>query len=325
MDKNRIQFSQEYKNAKGINKNKAYYLIRSKIIEAYRLIKYNLLNKKDYEDLSKSKFPTNVQIEPSAQCNASCITCPQKSIKRKGSLPIGLIKKILDECAKHEVKEIYPINYNEFFLYPHAIEMLRYIKEKLPRTKVVLFTNASVLTNEISDIVISEKLIYHLNFSLDAFKKETYELMRGLSYQNVMRNIMYFIKKNSEAGGVVKTGVTFTITDKNEKEIKQFRNFWKRYTNNIHFSVDDGRKNKNPYISRKTDIPCHALLSTPVILCNGDVVSCCMDPHGTLVYGNILHQSLEEIWNCPKYKNMRKLHLLRKRQEIPLCRDCPML
>jgi len=187
----RIKFSKEYKNTRKLNIKKGYYILRSVLVENLRKIKYYFIHKKKYEILNDSLFPTNVQFESSTVCNASCITCPHKSIIRKEALSFETIKKIIDECAEHNVNEIYPINYNEFFLYPHAIEVLRYIKNKSPKTKVVLFTNASVLNENKSNIIIKERLIHQLNFSMDAFKKETYERVRGLNYDNVMK--MYYI------------------------------------------------------------------------------------------------------------------------------------
>jgi len=321
----RIKFSKEYKNSKKLNIKKIYYILRSKLVENIRKIRYHILYKKKFKKLNDSTFPTNIQFEPSTVCNASCITCPHQSIIRKKILSLETIKKIIDECAEHEVKEIHPINYNEFFLYPHAIEVLRYIKKKLPKTKVILFTNASVLNEKTSDIIIEERLLHQLNFSMDAFKKETYERVRGLNYDRVMKNTLYFMCKNSKIDNPIITEVTFTITDENDNETKDFKRFWKQYTKNIYFSVDDGRKSNNPYIIRKTNLPCLALFNTPVILSNGDVVSCCMDPHGTLVYGNIYKNTIQEIWNSTKYKSVRNAHLCGKRYTIGICKNCPMV
>jgi len=321
---NRIEFSKEYKNSRKLNIKKGYYTLRSKLVEYIRKLKYSILHKKKFEKLNNNTFPTNIQFEPSTVCNASCITCPHKSIIRKEALSYETIKKIIDECSKYGIDEIYPINYNEFFLYPDAMKVLRYMKKKLPTTKVVLFTNASTLNEETSNMIIKEKLVHQLNFSMDAFKKETYERVRGLNYEKVMKNVLYFMKENAIQKDPIITEVTFTITDENENEIKEFKKFWKQHTDNIYFSVDDGRKSNNPYIIRKTNLPCSSLFNTPVILSNGDVVSCCMDPHGKLVYGNIYKSSIYEIWNSQKYKSVRNAHLCGKRHTIDMCKNCPM-
>jgi radical SAM protein with 4Fe4S-binding SPASM domain len=54
---------------------------------------------------------------------------------------------------------------------------------------------------------------------------------------------------------------------------------------------------------------------------NGNVVPCCRDPRGEEVMGNIFEQELEEIWNGPKFRQLRER--IRKDQgAVGICRLC---
>lgn len=60
------------------------------------------------------------------------------------------------------------------------------------------------------------------------------------------------------------------------------------------------------------------------VLQNGDVVPCCRDAFGQIVYGNLMTHSLEEIEeNSPVLRKLRKLMLSHKWDELPEpCRSC---
>jgi len=63
-----------------------------------------------------------------------------------------------------------------------------------------------------------------------------------------------------------------------------------------------------------------------IIRYNGDVVPCGMPfRHYDLkdyLLGNLYVNSIGECWNSPKINKIRELHLKRKYNKIPFCRDC---
>jgi len=55
---------------------------------------------------------------------------------------------------------------------------------------------------------------------------------------------------------------------------------------------------------------------------DGTVSVCCVDwSHGTLV-GDLKKESIIEIWNGPKLREFRLLHLKKQRHKIPVCANC---
>ena len=55
---------------------------------------------------------------------------------------------------------------------------------------------------------------------------------------------------------------------------------------------------------------------------NGNVTICCVDDKDEVVVGNWHSEKLYDIWNGPKYREIRDLHSSGKYHEMELCRKC---
>jgi radical SAM protein with 4Fe4S-binding SPASM domain len=270
--------------------------------------------------LKKKEFPEIISIETSILCNAHCITCPHKEIKRQLNMDFSLFKKIIDEVSKYNVKEIHPFNYGEPFIYKYFIEALKYVKEKCPKTKIFVYSNGAAMNDAQMEEVVKNKLIDKANFSLDAASPETYRVVRGLDYNHTINNILKFIELNKKYHSGIEISVSFVINEKNEKELKQFKKIWKNKAR-IHIAVDDGREGK-PFINKASKNPCSWLFNRTVILTNGDIVMCCVDAKGVHIIGNVSKKSIKEIWDSPGYEKIRDLHVKGDKNKIPICSGC---
>jgi radical SAM protein with 4Fe4S-binding SPASM domain len=56
-----------------------------------------------------------------------------------------------------------------------------------------------------------------------------------------------------------------------------------------------------------------------VVLGNGDVAACCVPG---LVMGNLNENSMEEIWDGPRYRELRAT--VNSSKPLPSCASCPM-
>ena len=69
------------------------------------------------------------------------------------------------------------------------------------------------------------------------------------------------------------------------------------------------------------DNTCPWIYYSLAIHVNGDVVPCCRDPKGEEVMGNILQQSLDDIWNGSRYREFRaRIH--RDQGAVGICKLC---
>ena len=62
----------------------------------------------------------------------------------------------------------------------------------------------------------------------------------------------------------------------------------------------------NPIRKNGAKGKCYGLLDHCGILCDGSVVPCCLDSHGTLILGNLNDQTFSEILNSPMAKKMEE-------------------
>ena len=76
---------------------------------------------------------------------------------------------------------------------------------------------------------------------------------------------------------------------------------------------------RTPY--EQSEAFCHALRNQIGVLVDGTVVPCCLDSQGAIDLGNLHHQSLDEILNSPRAKNLYDSFSRHKTSE-PLCQTC---
>lgn len=70
------------------------------------------------------------------------------------------------------------------------------------------------------------------------------------------------------------------------------------------------------------DRACLRPSTTLQIRANGDVVLCCGDMYGDVVFGNVAEQSLVSIWNSPDMRLTRRRLRRGERRDLPLCDSC---
>ncbi len=133
--------------------------------------------------------PQQIRLDTTTACNAKCDSCHRFTTDRKGTMPVELYTEIINDISRWEepLFELIPVNYGEFFLYEHWFDLLNLIKEKLPRTRVAIPTNGSLIDEETIKKLITIPNIWVINFSINGFFKETYESFMGLPAENMDR------------------------------------------------------------------------------------------------------------------------------------------
>src|SRR5215470_6215617 len=123
-------------------------------------------------------FPRRISIQTQAGCNAKCVFCPSPDVT--GKLPMGtmdwdLFRKIVDECAEHEMERVNPFGQNEPLLDRRIAERVAYIKSRCgDRVTTLIITNGARLTEKLMEDFIDAGLD-RLKVSLQGHDRETYE------------------------------------------------------------------------------------------------------------------------------------------------------
>ena len=133
--------------------------------------------------------PKQLRIDSIAKCNAKCLSCHRFLTKRKGEMPSELIIQILKDVSRWDtpLEEIVPVNYGELFLRKDWEWLLNTIAQYLPKTMIVLPTNSSFFDTETIRALCQIPTVRIINFSVNAYFKETYEAFMGLKSEVMER------------------------------------------------------------------------------------------------------------------------------------------
>jgi len=279
--------------------------------------------------LGGSSFPRTVQIQTSNKCNAACTFCPYPYTEGKKKFQImdwKLYKKLIDECLKHDVKEVLPFFLNEPLLNKDLVKYINYAKKKNPNSIIKIFTNGSLLTNKLNKELLDseiDQVIFSFNGST---KKEYEEVMKNLDFEKTKERITNFIRLRGEsdkpeiAVHMLKIGLS-------DASLNEIKNYWNNLGVTVHLLKYENRAgNVVDYditsSSKVHKIPCSRLMNQIYILFNGDVILCCADWKNEVILGNVKENTISEIWNGKKRMEYVQAHLAGRFNDLKLCDVC---
>jgi len=276
--------------------------------------------------------PFNLVIETSNFCNARCLMCPYRKMRRP--------KKIMDEKTYEKIisrikEEKLPINkvffsgLGEPLLDPNLIERIRKIKSL--GFSVRLYTNASLLTSKISRQLVKLE-VEEINISFNGVNPEQYQKIMGLNFEKTLENINTLLetrRKSCRKKPFIQ--VSLVAIEENEKDIKKHVQYWRNKVDSVTVSLahdwGGGIRINSKFEIRSSKLkrvyPCRSLWHTFVIDSRGNFVICCRDYESRYVLGNIHTHSFADIYKSPVLENFRRLHLEYSQKKFPsLCQKC---
>mgnify|MGYP004461647815 FL=1 len=272
----------------------------------------------------KKKYK-KIYIEITNKCNLNCTFCSEVK-RKKEKITLENFEEIMKKINNY-TDYIYLHVKGEPLLHPEIDKILD-IAEKY-NLKVNLTTNGTLFPNVV-DKIKDKKALHKINFSLHSEN----------NYKNYLENIFENVKKLSTDTVAIYRLWTLNnneLDKKSQEIVEKIKNFYnldeKTYKNlktknNIKISstiyVDKDNEFTWPDNIENELSPlgyCHALKTHIAILVDGTVVPCCLDSNASIPLGNIYDNTLEEIINNERYKNLQKSFQNRKPCES-LCRRC---
>lgn len=307
-------------------KKTAALLLRSSLLlknPFYNFFYEQTLNKKMKRF---GKIPFRMMIENTNICNADCVFCPHKKMKRKkGVMTMDLFKKTIDQSKNLGINYITIYGFGEPLLDKYFFERVRYAKER-EIERVTTNTNGMYLDKrKIFQIFISG--LDEIYISFDAASENVYKKIRpGLNFQTVEKNILHLIgEKRKRKAKKPEIILSYVETEDNKKETKDYLQKWKNQADRISISSVHnwtGAINSGDKLKKGRREPCRLLWTDMVISWNGDVPLCCHDYENKIILGNIEQQSIKEIWGGEKLRKIRKWHKKNSFEKILLCKNC---
>jgi len=234
-----------------------------------------------------------------------------------------LFKKIIDECAEHNIYSIRLSLRGEPFIHKDIIKMIQYAHDSGIK-EISSLTNGLALTPELFEKIMRAGLSW-LTISVDGVG-EIYEGIRPpAKFDELVGKIKRFkeIKdKNKSVQPVIKIqGVWPALKDCLEEYYNTFSPFVDGMASNP--LIDFLRKDDESKIEYDTEFDCPALYQRLVIGSDGMVILCSNDDMGAHIIGDANEESIFDIWHGEEIQEARDLH---KRhmgfREIEICRTC---
>jgi molybdenum cofactor biosynthesis enzyme MoaA len=270
----------------------------------------------------RREIPRLVAIETTNACNAKCAFCPN-SVMARDHQPMSdeTFRKIVDDCATFDLSAIEPFLNGEPFMDPQIIPRLQYIRERLPKTKLRVYTNGYGMTDKRVDALL-DLGIDHLFVSLNTLDPAKYEAVMGLRLERTLRNIDYAVDVSRRKRLAREITIRMTRTQETTAEDeKRFAAFCRDKNVNCMivglFNYLGDVRSPLPV----PNFPCEHLTRVDV-LSNGTVTLCCMDAEGQYSWGDVTQTSVLDIYNGERARAYREAHRMGRRRKMPPCDTC---
>ncbi len=225
-----------------------------------------------------------------------------------------LFETIIQECSKHsEVQRIIPYLMNEPLCDSRIVEKINCAKDLNPRACIHIITNGTLLCDAISNALIESRADW-VGISVHAIRPETYAAVSGhTNGVEIIARIDAFVKQalKKRENGFVMVNLVRDARFLGDSEVQQALAHWKglgvRRLEYYGAPISRAGNVAEMYRVRHTQINgCKTIWNNEslCILQNGDVLLCCMDWQRELLIGNVRTESIEEIWNGKRRKNV---------------------
>jgi len=302
--------------------------------------------------------PLCISIEPAAACNFKCLMCWQSTseFREKGGpfhhMSEVCFKKVLADMKEmtdktgRKIKLIKFYHAGEPLLHPHIADMVNDVQKADICEQTEITSNASLLTP-----VISKSLV---ESGLDYFRASIYSVLPDRE-KNVTQNAMApleimekirYLRKCRDEMGKNKPYISAKIMHTESEEIEKFKTMYdevadetwvdipwdiagtqEKALDKLYGAFDNGAIARERYYETslyKQRKVCRYPFTHLIVKENGDVIICCMDWPRQTYLGNIMEESLLDIWRGKKLYDFRVMMLETRGLAHPLCVDCEL-
>lgn len=321
-----------------------------------------------YSDLTKNRVrlkekiplatPFGLFIDPSNFCNFKCSFCPRNLpgfhhfAGKYTHMSIDLFRKIIKDIHqfKEKLKVIRLYYLGEPLLNPNFSDMLDMALSESITERVEITTNASLLTEKLSDRILSisqsnSDVMLYIRYSIySVFQEHNVRITKNpIDVAVIRKNIQRFQEMRDKRQ--IRNVSTYAkmIDTFNREENDRFKYLYSDIVDEVQLEnpmnwsgAEDIDLLKEEYGEKKEEIirvshkgdladACQYPFTTLSINPDGTVITCCVDWSRRTLVGNVNQESLYDIWNGNALRELRCLHLNGKRCLNEACRNCVRL
>jgi radical SAM protein with 4Fe4S-binding SPASM domain len=267
--------------------------------------------------------PYELHLELTNLCNANCVFCPYQFQEREAKLmPEEVFRKAVDDfvsCGGGSVG-LTPI-VGDALIHPGFVARVRYLRSLPAVDRIWVTTNAILLDKHGVDEVLTSGLT-SITISTSGFDEESYRrIYRSSAYERFRRNVLALV----EANQALPEPLTITIglrTDRpldvvmKDPDFQPILAFQPDVDFTWSFTSAGGRVTREVLpagmrlrvVSSRRET-CVQLYNGPIVLPDGTVMACscvaAMDAAADLGIGNVMEESLLEIWRNDRMRHLR--------------------
>lgn len=294
------------------------------------------------EKISKGEevAPKYIDVELTNHCNFKCMMCPTGTFamkRNRGFMSMEVVDRLCREVTSHPMG-IRLIRWGEPTLHKDFIEILK--KFKATGNPVHFNTNGSLLSFEKLKEIVDMK-VDSIKFSFQGTDDKTYgEMRNGGEFHKLIKTLTLLNELRGE-GNFPYIQISTTTTCETEEQIQEFISMIEPLCDyyNVgrtifsHLNIEDMKisneeKEKilllreREKIEKKRISVCPEVYDKLSINWNGTVVGCCSDYNDKMVIGNIMENSIVELFQNQVICKYRDILSRDGYDEIELCSTC---
>jgi len=279
----------------------------------------------------------HASVEINGGCNYACPMCPQAEGREKQflkKLPLNIYKNIVSQLAELNCKEINLQGSGEPLLNQNIDQYIRYAFDRGIDCNIV--TNGFNLTEKMSEKLVNAGL-KNIRVSVIGYDKDTYsKWMSRDAFSDIYMNVHRFLQIAKGSYTTISSYHLILDDTKIDYEIQKYKENWiepLKINAEIWQMHNWGGQYDTPYQrnaqqKRSCGRPFAPYLN---VRAGGDthasVVPCCyvLGQDSKAVLGNLVDQTIEEVWTSTEYEKLRDAHRDGRFDEVDYCKDCDQL
>lgn len=233
------------------------------------------------------------------------------------------------------VEWVNPFGMQEPMLEPRLPAILANIKQMKPPVQTSINSNMSVYPEAAWRRIMQSVLLDAVNVSFYGVDRDVYNAIQPpLDFDTTVANIKRLIDTRNRLGWhKPRVAMKLLMVKETYKgaSIKRWLKRWRGVVDEIGLVWYDGWHGRLPWDeqwetklwgpSAEERVPCHRLWQTMNVRSDGTLVPCCIDHDLTYPCGSV-DDDPYLWWDSPALNALRTLHLQRRFDEIPLCKEC---
>jgi len=278
------------------------------------------------------RLPASLSVEITDACNLKCDYCtnPQFAFPRT-YMSESVFEALTAELVRFPVDRVRVCG-GEPTLHP---SFDRFARDLASHTKFLsVVTNGQWKKPEIADTLV--RWFDLIEVSVDAGGKSQYEHARvGASFDRLERNLELLNRRRAETGSRAVVNIRLMIRPSTASAEASELNRWARLSDCVmpQYIIDQRADSTStdvfvPVHLQQRLIPrCTMPFKDLAVRSDGTVPVChvngtSLDPRQRIVLGNVMTDSLSDLWSSTAIAAVRKAHRMRNESDLEFCRGC---